>query len=569
MRLQNIIFPTETFEYKDMYFRGGELKNNKLVLKQGESVSFDTYFNSFSYILYRDYTTVCRISFTACFSGRAMVQLCVFDGAEHITAEYEAENEVEISVDFSDVTQKGFMYAKFIAMSDFELYDYGYYSECESRNINACIGICTYKREDFVIKNLELLRSFEFSFINRVFVSDNGNTLDCVNLSDGFITVSKNKNYGGSGGFTKCMIDAYDGGYSHIIVMDDDVVFHPEILERMTVLLSVLNSENTRLHISAAMLSLNQPFMQYEAGAKWSGKSIKHLGFNFDIRDRNKLLENVFLPVPDYGGWWCFCLPTSDIVENRLPYPFFIKFDDAEFGIRNREQGKIITMNGIAVSHEDFDRKYSSHLEYYNIRNQLVMNAVNLKHSFGLAMRRLVVSTVKHLFLYRYDDMPIVFRAFEDFLSGPEFFVAAQDDRVNSEIMAMRTKMQPLSEINGWDSDNCVKVDELRCHRLLSAVTLGGHIIPTVFMKKQIICAPIAQINIGKCVGYKSTIQFQLGSPEGIRLDRDVRKFFIWFFKTIGLAFKLCFCYSMTKKRYVSKKHEITSIEFWRKKLSM
>ncbi len=569
MQLQNIIFPTETFEYKDMYFRGGELKNNKLVLKQGEKASFDTYFNSFSYTLYRDYTTVCRTAFTARFSGRAMVQLCVFDGAEHIVAECEAENRVEITADFSDLPQKGFMYAKFVAASEFELYDCGYYSECDYRNVNVCIGICTYKREEYVVKNLEILRSFDFSLINRVFVSDNGNTLDCVQLSDDFITVSKNKNYGGSGGFTRCMIEAYEGGYSHIIVMDDDVVFHPEILERMTAFLSILSPENTGLHISAAMLPMSQPFMQYEAGAKWHGKGIEHLGYNFDVRDRNKLLENVSLPVPDYGGWWCFCLPTSDIAENRLPYPFFIKFDDAEFGIRNREQGRIITMNGIAVIHEDFEMKYSSHLEYYNIRNQMVMNAVSLKRSFGLAIRRLVASTVKHLFLYRYDDMPIVFRAFEDFLAGPEFFIAAQDDKINSEIMAMRTKMQPLSEINGWGSDKCVMADKLPRHRLLSAVTLGGHIIPTVFMKKQIICAPISQINIGKCVGYRSTIQFQLGSPEGIRLDRSVKKFFYWFFKTIGLAFKLCFYYGRTKKRYVREKYEITSVEFWREKLSM
>ncbi len=569
MQLQNIIFPEENFDHKEMYFRGGNLKGNTIILKKDESVSFDTYFNSFSYTKYRDYTNVQSIVIQFGFKGKAIIKVCVYDGEETVIAQVEAENEAVISVNFDNLPANGILYTKIYAVTNCSVSSCAYVADCFVTEVNVCIGICTYRREEYVRKNLDCLRSFDFRFIKKVFVSDNGNTLDCNKLSDDLISVVHNKNYGGSGGFTRCMIEAFEGKYSHIIVMDDDVVFHPEILERMTTFLSVLNSENKGIHISAAMLSLSTPYMQYEAGAKWDGKFIAHLGHNFDVRNRDVLLKNTSFDVPDYGAWWCFCLPVDDIRKNGLSYPFFIKFDDAEYGIRNRAQGKIVTMNGIAVSHEDFDKKYSTHLEYYSIRNQLVLNAVTFPKSFGVTMRRLLASTIKHLFLYRYDVMPLIFRAFNDFLEGPEFFIKAEDDKLNSEIMAMRTKMQSLSDIEVWGTDACVMVEETKSHNVLSVLTLGGHIIPFLFLKKKTLCAPLSEINAGKCFGYRTTIQYQLGSPEGAVFKRNVRKFFYWFFKSIGLAVKLCFRYGKAKKQYITEKHRITSMEFWKKRLEI
>ena len=266
---------------------------------------------------------------------------------------------------------------------------------------------------------------------------------------------------------------------------------------------------------------------------------------------------------------WSFDQRRYYIRKNGLSYPFFIKFDDAEYGIRNKAHGKIITMNGIAVSHEDFDKKYSTHLEYYSIRNQLVMNAVTLEKSFVLTMRRLIASAVKHLFSYRYDVMPLIIRAFNDFLQGPEFFKTAEDDKINAEIMSMRTKMQPLSAVEGWGTDRCAMGDNEKGKYLLSAITAGGHIIPSVFLKKKIKCVPISETTISSCLGYKTTVQYQSGSPECIILSRNVKKYFYWLFKVTGLAIKLCFRYSRVKKQYISEKHRITSMDFWKKRLGI
>ena len=60
----------------------------------------------------------------------------------------------------------------------------------------------------------------------RVFVSDNGNSLN-YNTDSNHIKVYSNKNYGGAGGFTRCLIEAMNNDmaqYTHFIFMDDDVV---------------------------------------------------------------------------------------------------------------------------------------------------------------------------------------------------------------------------------------------------------------------------------------------------------------------------------------------------------
>lgn len=219
MIIQKLILPIDT-EYPDLYYRG------EVSLADTDIVSFDTYYNSFSYTRYRDYTSVEDIIFTCTINGKALVQLCVFDGCEHIVDAARGKGDISVSAKLSELPQNGFIYPKITALSECEITNGFYSSECSCRDINVCIAFCTFKREKYILKNIEQLRSSEFSFLNRVFVIDNGQTLDCETLSDDFISVLPNKNYGGSGGFTRGLIEAYDSKYSHVILMDDDVEFH-------------------------------------------------------------------------------------------------------------------------------------------------------------------------------------------------------------------------------------------------------------------------------------------------------------------------------------------------------
>ena len=60
LKLQEIIIPRKTVE-KTMFYRG------ETALKCGNTLSFDTYFNSFSYTKYRDYTKADDVTFSCKF----------------------------------------------------------------------------------------------------------------------------------------------------------------------------------------------------------------------------------------------------------------------------------------------------------------------------------------------------------------------------------------------------------------------------------------------------------------------------------------------------------------------
>jgi len=560
MRLQSVILP-ENADIPELYYRGA------LSLNAGETLSFDTYYNSFCYTKYRQYTTADSVDFTCRLNGTARVQLCVFDGEEHVVSKNEGEGAISLSVRLSDLPENGFLYPKITAITDCVFIGGEYSSECVPKKIHCCIAICTFKRERFVLKNTKILKGFDFSFIERVFVVDNGNTLDSEELSDDFVKVLPNKNLGGSGGFTRGLVEAYNGRLSHIILMDDDVEFFPQTLEQMTVFMSLLKKEYSESWFSAAMIPLNKPWEQYEMGAEWNGKESVVHKHNADIRERKVLLDNSNNPSVEYAGWWTLCMPVS-VTKNGLPYPFFIKFDDVEYGMRN--SAEIITMNGIAVRHEAFDRKTGFTLDYYNLRNELAVNSIYKKYGAFSAVKRFWYEVGKELLLYRYDNCEVVFRAARDFLSGAEFFLFCDEEKLNDELMRDVLKLQPLSEIPGWDEN--LRLDSHQKNNVLSpkiTLTLGGHLIPAFMLDKKPYALPLSRAGMADIFGRKEVIQYQLGGNVGILTKRSVTKFFYYLFRAIGVSTKLFFGFKRAQNSLIMGKLKLTSMAFWKNHLGM
>ncbi len=560
VRLQEIIFPQGGID-ETMFCRG------RTTLKSGNVLSFDTYFNSFSYTKYRDYTRVSDVTFSCEIKGKALVSLCVFDGEEKVILETEAENAVELFVNLSDLPSNGFLYPRITAITDCEFLRGEYCAECEPDDINVCIAICTYRREQYVLKNIELLRNAEFGFIHRVFVVDNGKTLDPM-LSDEFIRILPNKNYGGSGGFTRGLIEAHDNGFSHIILMDDDVEFFPQTLEQMTVFISLLTEKYSKSWFGTGMFPLDKPWEQFELGAQWNGEltSYKH---KIDLREPQNLLDNLNNGDLDYSAWWTLCMPVS-VAENGLPFPFFIKGDDIEYGLRKDPGTEIITMNAVGVRHEAFDRKTSFVLYYYNVRNELTLNAVHRKYDTFKALKRFWFEILKQLILYRYDNCNIVFAAVGDFLGGVDFFLRTDEEQLNKELSQHVSQLVPLADIPEWDET--LRCDEhTRRNKITAAMllTLGGHIIPSFALKKDLKAYPLSRIGIEDTFLRKAAIQYQLGGDRGIRTRRSFAKFAKYAFRAFGQSFALLFKYRSAQRDYIQRGSEITSFEFWRRHLDI
>lgn len=159
MILQHIILNDKD----ELYYRGNTC------MSADEVICFDTYFNSFSYTKYTHYTIVKIISFSCRIKGRVLLQLCVYDGIEKIVSSEIFENGIaELSIDLLSLPEKGYLYPKITALTDeCEFISGEYAADCCSKEIKACVAICTFKREKYVMHNISTLQEYQFSNIKK------------------------------------------------------------------------------------------------------------------------------------------------------------------------------------------------------------------------------------------------------------------------------------------------------------------------------------------------------------------------------------------------------------------
>lgn len=99
----------------------------------------------------------------------------------------------------------------------------------------------------------------------KIFVVDNGRTLNEADFRDPKLKLVPNINAGGSGGFTRGLVEALDEKvYSHFLLMDDDIELESECIYR---LFSVHEYAKTDFAVAGGLLNLNKKHMLYEAGA--------------------------------------------------------------------------------------------------------------------------------------------------------------------------------------------------------------------------------------------------------------------------------------------------------------
>ena len=441
--LSHILFCSDTAGKKrDLYVRTSgavTVEKDKAVLTKGAALSFFTYFNAFFYSSYALYTDVSHVSPYLLFSGKLTVRLICRTLSQQKIVFQETVSGERRSVSFpacrlDALPPGGALYLELESLEDGSvLYEGGYETSCEP-NREVCVAaiICTYRREAYVLRNVELLREQIWENPDctirqalDLLVVDNGKTLQMEDAPH--LRVLQNKNYGGSGGFTRGMMEALAAGrYSHMLLMDDDISFEPEIFFRTVQILRFERQGKRPLWIGAQMLSEKQPAMQYESGACFQKGRIKGFGRHLDLSEERSLLLNEEQRQVQYTAWWFCCMPAACAAKTGLPLPFFFKGDDLEYGIRN--QPAILLMNGIGVWHAAFEEKYSPYLEYYIKRNELVVSAVHRLGGAWQGAEKLVRAAGKAFLTGNLKTVAFLQMAYQDYLKGPSFFFSLDDE---------------------------------------------------------------------------------------------------------------------------------------------
>ena len=125
----------------------------------------------------------------------------------------------------------------------------------------------------------------------------------------------------------------------------------------------------------------------------------------------------------DYNGWWMCLIPTTVIKEIGLSLPMFIKWDDAEFGLRAQAAGyPTVTMPGVAVWHVPWTEKDDTvdWQAYFHERNRLISGLLHSPYERG---GRLVLESWENhaarMVSMQYGTGEVLLTALEDLLDGP------------------------------------------------------------------------------------------------------------------------------------------------------
>jgi galactofuranosylgalactofuranosylrhamnosyl-N-acetylglucosaminyl-diphospho-decaprenol beta-1,5/1,6-galactofuranosyltransferase len=125
----------------------------------------------------------------------------------------------------------------------------------------------------------------------------------------------------------------------------------------------------------------------------------------------------------DYTGWWMCLVPREALEQVGLALPLFIKWDDAEYGLRAGENGiPTVTLPGMAVWHLSWSDKddTSGWQAYFHVRNRLIAAALHSPHERGgTLLRDTFKFDLKFLIMMQYGNTALHHRAYEDFLAGP------------------------------------------------------------------------------------------------------------------------------------------------------
>jgi len=567
------------------------------------SAFFDSYFNGFSIEKWRKYTILQQVSVKLTLKGKFLVSLLAkeklhSDILETVISEtvVEADTPTEFTFPYVNGTDKGMYTFALKSLKEDGIFYGGAYTADAFSGICAAdaegaampevrigIAICTFRREAFVEKNLRILR--EAILENEqsplygkleVFIADNGKTLDMDKLSAPGIHIYTNKNYGGSGGFTRDLIEIYKHNQeaqaakhiTHALLMDDDIVIEPEALLKTYCILTLLKEEYADAFIGGAMLRLDKRYMQVEAGAAWNGGYLNSLKSGLDLRNCDACLYNEIEEYREFNAWWYCCFPMSVVREDNLPLPLFIRGDDVEYGLRNMKH--LILMNGICVWHEPFENKYSSFLEYYIVRNQLIDNSFhcqwfNAKHLKANIMRH----CMQEIMYYRYKNIDLYVRGVEDFLKGPEWLMRQDSETLHKEIMAAGYRAQdvetlPMPFNYSVYEMNCEITDTFKA-RLKRIVSLNGLLLRARGETIVPMAAPKSIMFYRK----KRIMHYDVTSHKAFITEKNSRESWRCIFKTIGLLWKVNFKLKRAQEAYRIRGTVLRTLDFWNEFLSI
>ncbi len=464
--LQRILLPRagEPLDVRTLYLEEAKTNSRRahatsrtsLQIGPESEVSFCTYFNAFPASYWRRWTVlksvVLQLELTG--HGRVDVYRSKADGSRiHVQGKEFRDEGLEFEVDLGPFEDGGWIWFDITSDTYVDLKSAGWVApagaEPAERGDNAAapsggsvaVGIPTFNRPRDLVNSLKALASdpLVLDKIAAVIVPDQGTRkakdepdfAEAAAALGDRLTMHDQPNLGGSGGYSRIMYEALkttDAQY--ILFMDDDIEIEPDSILRA---LAFARFARTPTLVGGQMLNLQERSHLHTMGEvvlrnifMWGAAPNVEYDHDFakhplSDRDNSKLLHRRI--DVDFNGWWMCLIPRQVAEELGQPLPLFIKWDDAEYGLRARQAGyPTVTMPGAAIWHMAWSDKDDAidWQAYFHLRNRLVVAALHMPGNGRGLVVNTVKATLKHLLCLEYSTVAIQNLAIKDFMSGPD-----------------------------------------------------------------------------------------------------------------------------------------------------
>src|SRR5215217_4749260 len=457
--LQRVILPRpgDPLDVRALYLdedsgnarRSRAASRTALRIPPDSEVSFATYFNAFPASYWRRWTTLDAIELRLELTGNCRVDAyrSKANGTRiHCRGEViqsDTPHEVVFTLDLTPFESGGWYWFDVTTEDeDVVLHAGGWYAPVEAPGRSSvAVAITTFNRPADCVAALRELGEdpLVLDAIGAVIVTDQGTRK--VRDEPGYgeaasqlgerLRVFDQANLGGSGGFARGMHEALNGtDCEQILLMDDDILIEPDSILR-AVAFSRL-AERPML-VGGQMLNLQSRSHLHSMGEVvdrfvFMWRAAPNVEYDHDfaaepLRDEESAILHRLIDV-DYNGWWMCLIPRTVVEKLGLPLPLFIKWDDAEYGLRAAAAGyPTATLPGVAIWHMPWSNKddATDWQAYFHLRNRLVVAALHSPHKRGGGLvKHSLRSTLKHLLSLEYSTVALQQMAIRDFAAGPD-----------------------------------------------------------------------------------------------------------------------------------------------------